>query len=291
MHKNCFIRLIIPGIIFLSLITTGYAAKKTVVGDLQTGLILNYRFPRDQVLTYRRSIDGVRSMEAMGQSIKATIKSDASYSIKGTGVDDQNNLMARIIINDINYAINSPQGNINPDTSGLKGKSFIATHSPNGKQLEVTGVEDLPKIIMGPGVEMDVKDIFEEILPRLPDAAVKIGESWTTPVDNNVKMGQIVVTHKGEATSVLEGIETIQGMECVKIKTHTKFAVEASGTQMGQALNYKGNTTATTTWYFAYKKGVLVRSTSDADEDIKINSGAMEIPRTTKGKVETELVL
>ena len=104
-------------------------------------------------------------------------------------------------------------------------------------------------------------------------------------------MGQIVVAQKGEATSVLEGIETIQGMECVKIKTHTKFADEASGTQMGQELNYKGNTTGTTTWYFAHKKGVFVRSTTDADEDIKIKSGAMEIPRTTKGTVETELVL
>ncbi len=280
-----------PGDYFSITDNNWLCGQKKLWGVLQTGLILKYQLPWDQVLTYRRSIDGVRSVEAMGQSIKTTIKSDASYSIKGTGVDDRNNLMARITINDINYAINSPQGNVNPDTSGLKGKSFIATHSPNGKQLEVTGVEDLPKIIMVPGVEMDVKDIFEEILPRLPDAAVKTGESWTTPVDKNVKMGQIVVTHKGEATSVLEGIETIQGMECVIIKTHTKFAVEASGTQMGQALNYKGNTTAITTWYFAYKKGVLVRSTIDAEEDIKINSGAMEIPRTTKGKVETELVL
>ena len=291
MQKNRFARLIIPGIIFLLLITIGCAAKKQAWGDLQSGLILKYRFPQGKTLTYKSSSDAAQNVEAMGQSIKTTIKSDGNYSIKGTGVDDQNNLMVQVTINDINISINSPQGNINPDTSGLKGKSFNATHSPNGKQLKTAGIEDLPKIVLAPGTERDIKDSFEGILPRLPDTAIKAGESWTTPIDKNIKQGQIAITLKGEGTSLLEGFETIQGMECVRIKSQSKSTIEGSGTQMGQELNLKGDVTAATTWYFAYKKGILVKLTSDVSEDIKINIGAMEIPQTSKSKVELELVL
>ena len=105
MHKNYFIRLTTLGIFILSLITTGCATKKAAWGDLQTGLILKYSFPKDQALTYKGNSDSVRNVEAMGQSIDSTIKSDTSYSIKGTGIDDQNNLMLQITINDINIAV------------------------------------------------------------------------------------------------------------------------------------------------------------------------------------------
>ena len=132
---------------------------------------------------------------------------------------------------------------------------------------------------------MGVKNIFEGILPRLPDIEVKTGESWTTPFDKNVQQDQISVTMKGESSNVLEGIETIQGMECVKIKTRSKYAVEESGTQMGQALNLKGDGTSTSTWYLAYKKGLIVKLTSTDDANIKINLGAMEIPQTSKKKL------
>ena len=263
------------------------SANTPAWGDFKTGLILKYQLPRDQVLKYSHSRDLVRTVNMVGQSIDTKLNSDINYSIKGTGLDDQNNLLIQVTINDINCSV----GPIKPDNSGLNGKSFNATYSTNGEQLMVSGTENLPKVVFMPGAEQDVKYMFLDILPGLPDAAVKKGESWITPMDAIVEMDQLKVTYKGKATSVFEGIETIQGMECVKIKTHAKSAVEGSGTQMGQALNVKGDATATSTWYFAYKKGVLVRSTMDVNEDIKINMGAMEIPRTTKGKVETELVL
>ena len=60
---------------------------------------------------------------------------------------------------------------------------------------------------------------------------------------------------------------------------------------MGQELNLKGETTATSTWYFAYKKGLFIKMTSDEVSHIKINVGSMEIPQKTSAKTEVELVL
>lgn len=291
MNKNYIARLLTLGIIILSLTTTGCAQKKVAWGDLKTGLILKYNLPQNEIITYKVVSDTLQNLEVMGQSVNTTIKADISYGIKGTGVDDQSNLTAQIIINHLNLAINSMQGSMNPDTSSLNGKSFGVTFSPEGKELKTTGTENLPKISLGQSGDRDANELLADLLPVLPGTAIKTGESWTTPVDRNLHQGQITVAIKGEATSVLEGTETIQGMECVKIKTVTKSAVQGSGSQMGQELNLKGDTTATATWYFAYKKGLFIKMTSDEVSDIKINVGTMEIPQKTNAKTEVELVL
>lgn len=291
MHKNYFTRLITLGFVILLLTVAACAAKKSEWGDLRTGLILKYRFPQDQTLTYNSVADTKQNLEMMGRSMETTIKSDTSYGIKGTGVDDQNNLLAQVIINHINIAINSPQGNLNPDTSGLNGKNFGATFSPAGKELKTTGTENLPKISLGMSGERDPKELFSDILPLLPDVPVKTGGSWTIPIEKNLQQGQISISIKGEANSVIEEIATVMGMECVKVNTTSKNTVQGSGTQMGQELNLKGEITGTSTWYFAYKKGVFVRLTGDEVSDIKINVSGMEIPQTTKSKTEVQLML
>lgn len=291
MNKHYYTRSLIFGIFILSLTIIGCSVKKPEWGDLKTGLILKYQFPQDQTLTYKGGSDTIQNLEVMGQSMNTTITTSVGYGFKGTGVDDQNNLVAEVIINNFNIAINSPQGNMNPDTSGLNGKSFSATYSPKGKQLKVTGAENLPKINLGQGGERNVTEFFSNFLPVLPDVPVKKGDSWTTPIDNNVDQGPISLTIKGTATNVLEGIETIEGMECAKIKTRTESAVQGSGTQMGMELNLKGDSKTTSTWYFAYKKGLFVKITSDEEGNININTGTMDIPQTTKTKSEVGLIL
>ena len=284
-------RLLALGIIILSMITIGCAATKSAVGDLQTGLVLEYRFPQDQTLTYKADANSVQNQDMMGQTMTTTIKTDAGYSIKGTGADDQNNLMAQVTINNIDLAINSMQGNTNPDTSGLSGKSFSATYSPKGKEVEVTGLDELPKISMGMGGERSAKEFFTDLLPLLPDKAVKTGDTWTTPIDRSVQQGPITLTIKGEAVNVLEGVETVQGMECVVIKTRTENAIEGSGSQMGMELKIKGTSKRTATLYFAYKEGMLVKIKNDESSKIDIDAGTMVIPQTSESKSEVELVL
>ncbi len=291
LKMNSFSRLLAFGIIILSLITVGCAAKKSPVGDPQTGLVLQYRFPQGQALTYKGGSDAVQNQEMMGQTMTTTIKTDAGYSIKGTGVDDQNNLMAQVIINNIDLSINSMQGNVNPDTSGLSGKSFSATYSPKGKELKVTGIEELPKISLGMSGERSAKEFFTDLLPVLPDEVVKMGDTWTTPIDRSIQQGPIAITIKGEAVNALEGVETIQGMECVVIKTRSENAIKGAGEQMGMQLKIKGVSNGTSTVYFAYKEGMLVKIKNDETSKIDIDAGTMVIPQTSESKSEVALVL
>ncbi len=277
--------------IMLSLTATGCGVKKFVSSNLRTGLILQYKLPIDQIRMYRGVTDVVQSQEMMGKPMETTLKIDTGYSIKGTGVDDQNNLMTRVVIESLNIAISSIQGNVSPDTSGLSGKSFGVTYSPEGKELKVAGIEKLPKIGLGMGDERSVKEFFSDLLPVLPDTAVKMGDSWTTSIEKNVQQGPLAGVIRGEATNVLEGIETLQGMECAVIKTRTESTVKGSGIQMGRELNITGVIREISTSYFAYKEGLVVKKTSDESTDLNIDAGTVVIPRTTKKNTEIRLVL
>ncbi len=286
-------RFVAIAVMFVSFLLTGCAAKKSTWGDPQTGLILHYNIQQDQVLNYKRSSESTQSMEMMGQSMKTTSNTSTDYIIKGAGMDGQNNIKTQVTINDLSINANSPQGPVSPDTSGLKGKSFGITFSPKGKETAFTGIDVLPKISMGqPNTPaQSAKDYFSNLLPELPADNFKIGDTWTTPIENNRKQGTIELSINGETINVLEGLETIQGMECVRIKGDTKSTIQGSGDMMGQEIKITGEAKATSTWYFAYKKGIFVRALVEEDSNMKINLGSMgEMPQSTKAKTTIELV-
>ena len=286
-------RFVAIAVMFISLLLTGCAAKKSTWGDPQTGLILHYNIQQDQVLNYKRSSESTQSMEMMGQSMKTTSNTSTDYIIKGAGMDGQNNIKTQVTINNLSINANSPQGPVSPDTSGLKGKSFGITFSPKGKETAVTGIDALPKISMGQpnAPAQSAKDYFSNLLPELPADNFKIGDTWATPIENNRKQGTIELSIKGETINVLEGLETIQGMECVRIKGDTKSTIQGSGDMMGQEIKITGEAKATSTWYFAYKKGIFVRALVEEDSNMKINLGSMgEMPQSTKAKTTIELV-
>ena len=297
--KNQFVRFISLGAMALSLSITGCAekkmtvAKKPAVESPKAGFLLKYNIKQGQSLNYKRSSESTQSMEMMGQAMKTTSKISTDYIIKGAGTNEQNNIMAQVTINDLAINVNSPQGPVNPDTSGLKGKSFKATYSPNGKEIEAIGFDDLPKISMGQPMAQpqSAKTYFSNLLPLLPDNDLKIGDTWTTPIDEKRKQGPIELNVKGETASVLDGLETIQGMDCVRIKSETKSTVDGAGSAGGQNIKISGDIKATSISFFAYKEGIFVKGTVDQESTMKLNLGAMgEMPQTTKAKSTIELV-
>ncbi len=293
LNKNQFASFIALGIMLLSLLITGCAAKKSTWGDPQTGLILKYNIQQDQILNYKRSSESIQSIEMMGQSMKITSNTDTDYSIKGAGTDDQNNIITQVAINELSINADTPQGAISPDTSGLKGKNFGVTFSPKGRETEVTGIDVLPQISLGQpnAPAQSAKTYFSNLLPELPADNLKIGDTWSAPIDSNRKQGPLELTIKGEMTSVLDGLETVNGMECVRIKSEIKSIVQGSGNTMGQDIKVSGDVKEISTWYFAYEKGIFVRASTEKDSNMKINLGAMgEMPQSTKEKTTIEFV-
>ena len=293
-HKNQFVSFAALGIIVFSLALAGCAIETPIWGDPETGLILRYNIAQDQVLNYKSTSKSDQTTDMMAQSIESSTKFNMDYNIKGAGTDDQNNLLTQVSINDFAFNISGMQGEMALDLSLLKGKSFGVSFSPKGDEIEFTGIDDLPKINLGQMslVELSVKRYFLDLLPNLSDEPVKVGGTWTDQKEYTIEEGPLELTLKAETTSVLEGLETVKGMECVRIKTQGKSTVEGSGNVMGNELNIKGDTDSTTTWYFAYKKGLFVKASREQDADGIIEAGGMgEIPQISKTKAEIDLVL
>lgn len=291
LNRNKLIRFIIPCIITIAVLVTGCTEKKPVYSDLKAGVALKYNLPADKVLNYKNSSSTTQSIEAMGQSAKTTLKAVLDYGIKGKGTEAEN-LLAEVIISNISITVNSPQGSVSPNTSALNGKSFDISISTKGKDVKFTGIENLPKLRLSAQAsgEQSAKSLFENILPVLPDNPVKSGDTWTVDIDKTTEQGPVKISVKGTTTNTFEGIETVDGMECIKFKTDSKSTADGTGKIQGQDMTIKGDIKLTGTWYFAYKEGIFVKSSSDESAKMKMTvGGMMEIPQTITSKTTIEL--
>jgi hypothetical protein len=82
-------------------------------------------------------------------------------------------------------------------------------------------------------------------------------------------------------------------LECAKVTAAVKGTLSGTGQQGGADLSFTGDIEASDTWYFAYKEGILVKTTSDGSTKSTITvSGPqnMTIPMTMTMKMATMLV-
>jgi len=143
------------------------------------------------------------------------------------------------------------------------------------------------------GGKQSIATYFRNILPDLSAKPVKIGEAWTEQDTMKMKQSGMNIHIIMESTHTMEALETVSGLECLKITTKSKGTLEGEGQQMGADLNFEGDVEATGTWYFAYKNGLFVKSNSESFmEGTIVVSGAanMSMPITQETKAEVTLV-
>ncbi len=277
-------------VLFIALLI-GCAAKRPFWGDAKTGLILEYRMPQDQALKYQFSSNMTQDMEVMGQSMENIINLDILFSAKSKGLEESNHLLL-LTIDSAKTDAETPQGNLSPDMSPVFGKSFHITLSPLGKELAMTGGDTII-YSMGQAGERTLTSNFQTIFPDLAGKPVKIGDTWTTNDTINIKEGGMDMKMTFVSVNTLQGFETLDGYECVKVTAKSTGKLEGEGQQGPANLYFEGDIEGKDTWYFAYKKGIFVKSISDGmTEGIIAVTGAqkMTIPMTMETKFETKLV-
>ena len=270
---------------------TGCAAKKAFWGDVKKGLILEYRMPQDQTLKYQFTSHMIQDMEVMGQSMQNIIDLNLLFSTISKGLDKSNHLLL-VTVDSAKSDVESPQGNLSPDMSPVFGKSFHLTLSPLGKELKMTGGDTIT-YSMGPGGERTLTSNFQTIFPDLAGKPIKVGDTWTSNDTIDVKEGGMDMKMTFVSVNTFQGLETVAGLECAKITAKTTGKLEGEGEQMGANLYFEGDIEGKDTWYFAYKKGIFVKSISDGltEGNIAVTGPQnMTIPMTMETKFETKLV-
>lgn len=252
-------------------------------------LIPEYKMPAGRVLTYQGTSEESQVLDVMGQTMDTRTTGSSTFTFKAKGMKEKDFLLG-VTIDEIVLTVGSSmQGDMSPDMSSVKGKSFDMVLSPLGSEVDVSGAEALTYSIQGE--TRDLANSFKLFFPDLPGKPLKIGETWPTSAAIEEKTGSMTIQIQLELVHTVEAFETVEGMECARIASDINGTIAGSGSQMGQDMSFAGTTKGKDIWYFAVKEGLYVKTTSESTSEVSIDvpAAGMSIPMTMTSKGEIKL--
>jgi len=250
------------------------------------GIVLEYKMPEGRILSYQSSGEAVEATEAMGQSMESHTSSRDAFSLKAKGRKEGNLLMG-VTIEDMAITITGPQGDMSPDMTSVRGRTFDMVLSPLGAEVDVAGAEAIT-YEMATGTR-NIATGFKLFFPDLPAKSLKVGDTWPSSGGTDEKAGGLNLRLDFQNANTLEGFETVDGMECARVRSQVTATISGSGNQQGMDMAFSGTGKGTDLWYFAVKEGIYVKSSADMTMDMSITISAMgqtiPVKQTRKGEV------
>jgi hypothetical protein len=238
----------------------GCGGRKTAI-KTREGVLLQYRMPEGETLTYERTETSSKSMKIMGQPMDTSTDKTMTFKVEPRGMTEDTYGLT-VTIESIEAGLQTPQGNFTADTEAAMGASFDMMLSDLGKETGLESADDI-EYNLGMAGTRSVRPDFEAFFPDLPGERVKVWDTWTTLDTLNIDDSGMDVQIVSENLNVLEGFETIEGRECAKVAVDVTGTVTGEGMQGGANMEFTGDMTGKETWYFDYMKGVFVKSSSD----------------------------
>jgi len=254
------------------------------------GVVLEYKMPAGQVLRYQDKSEMRQVSDLMGESVETVITSSGAYSFQAKGPKERNFLLG-VTIDSMGMTISTPRGDLSPDMKSVIGKNFDMVLSPLGAEVDLAGAEAITyEMVTG---TRHVAIFFKVFFPDVPGKSLKVGDTWPSNFVIEDKSGGATARLEFQSVNTLEGWETVDGLECARIRSKVTGTVSGSGKQQGFDTITQGSCKGTDVWYFATKEGIFVKLTSELTTEMTVSlSGAqsMTIPTTQTRKSETKLV-
>jgi len=258
-----------------------------------TGLYLAYTMQQGQPLKYRMVSSLEQTTEVRGDTVRTTSEQRSAITLTPLGQEAGLSRVS-IAIDSMRVAIGTPAGDIVPDVSGVIGKSFEMSVSQLGQESGFPDQEAI-QYDLGPQGKRSATAGFQMMFPNTAGRILNVGDAWTTKDSFDEGSEGQKVGIEIESTHVLEGFETVAGLECVRIRATYTGTITGSGSQGPVEWSTDGTVEGTSTWYFAYKEGILV---SDRTEGIgestvvvkRPDGETAEVPTTSTTLMETILV-
>jgi hypothetical protein len=236
----------------------GCAGSAEVWGDTESGLILEYRMPEMSMVSYKFWSNTTENVEVMGQSMEVKTISSMLFSATTKGIMEKMRDLS-IMIDSSYLSITSPRGELTGDMTNVIGKSFGMQLSHIGKEMNLTGTEEI-EYDLGPAGTRNGATSFAAIFPNMAGKPVKMGESWPTLDTVQESGGGMNVLVAVDAVNTLDGLTSFQGYECARIVGVFTGTIHGEGTQGPMELVTDGTMKGKDTTYFAYKEGFLVQN-------------------------------
>ena len=150
--------------------------------------VLEYKLPAGRTLTYQSKSEESQIMDVMGQSMDTSTTATSVFTFTSKGLKDKNFLLG-VTIDDLGVSVTGAQGDMSPDMSSVKGKSFDMVLSPLGNELDVSGAEAITYDIAGES--RNLASGFKMFFPDMPGKPVKVGDTWPSSNGFEEKTGAI----------------------------------------------------------------------------------------------------
>jgi hypothetical protein len=275
------------GLVVLALFfaVAGLSARQ----DPGAAVTLAYQFPEGKTLSYRVASGEKQLMQVGGQDVNTDTQSTLEFTVKPKSVKD-GTFGITVTVDGMSIKLVGPQGDQSPTLTDIPGKSFDMSVTRLGKESDVSGASAIT-YVMGTATR-DLSSSFQAFFPDLPDRAVKPGDTWPSQdsVTQKSSSGDIFINTKNANT--VDGFETVDGVECVRVKTATTGTLKGNLEEGGASLALDGTVTSTATWYFAVKQGFLVKSDSKGSfvGTVTVAQANMTISVTGESTEEVRLV-
>jgi hypothetical protein len=257
--------------------------------DQGAAVTLAYQFPEGNALSYRAASSEKQYMQVNGQDLTTNTESSLEFTAKPKSSKD-GVLGITVTVDAMKIRTQGPQGDVSPALDHVPGKSFDMSLTRLGKESDTAGAAAIT-YDLGTS-RRDLSSQFQAFFPDLSDRSIKQGDTWPSQdsVTQKTSEGDLFVNMNHVNT--LDGFETIDGIECARIKTESKGTLKGNLEQNGASLAIDGTTTAATTWYFAVKQGFLVKSDTKSgfSGSVTVAQANMTIPVTSESTEEVRLV-
>jgi len=275
------------GLVVLGLIFA--LAGVSAAQDRGAAVTLAYQFPEGKTLSYRATAGEKQVMQVNGQDVNSDTQSSLEFTTKPKSAKD-GVFVISVTLDGMKIQARSPQGEEIPALGHIPGKSFDMSVTRLGKETDASGAAAIT-FVTGT-VSRDLSSRFQAFFPDLPDKPVKPGDTWPSQdsVTEKSSSGDILITVNHVNT--LDGLETVDGVECARIKTESKGTLRGNLQEGGADLALEGTVAATVTWYFAVKEGFLVKSDSKGSvaASVTVAQANMTIPVSGESTEEVRLV-
>ncbi len=257
----------------------------------QSAVSLAYQFLEGKTLAYQTTSAQTQNLDVMGQTMSSVSNSEIEFTLQPRGLKEGHYQLG-VTINSFQVEAQSPQGGVAADASSVVGKSFDMVISRLGKEVDTSGASSL-RYSLGIVGTRNLGSDFQALFPDLPEGSVKIGDTWPSEdtVIQNTDAGEIRLNFKNMNTP--EGSETVDGFECLRIKSEVKGTMTGNFEQQGLFFMLDAKIDGTQIWYFSVKEGIFVKSETKSGFGGVITAGDpanLTIPITGEIRSETRLI-
>jgi len=239
-------------------------ASAVLCGNAAAAVRLELKLNKGKTYYLRTVIDQKITQEMMGQQQVILLSLGIVQKLEVLGVDGQGNMQIRHTYVGTRYKMTNPMMTVDYDSAkqaaapagaegfaALIGQSYTITATPQGKVLDIAGMEDLAAAVrkkLPPGADPSqgtdplatfldkdaMKEMTENAMAVYPDRAVEPGDSWTRT--QLVRRGMAMTT---ESKSTLQkheaGVATVASTASVKADPNGP-AIQTQGMAMKMEL-------------------------------------------------------